>query len=59
MLSDFTYEVTKRTIESLADIDALRQLTLTLLESNKHQADLINMWIYGDLQNLNKSGRGE
>lgn len=54
MLSEFTYEVTKRTIESLADIEVLRQLTLTLLESNKHQTELINMWIYGDLQNISR-----
>lgn len=54
MLSELTYEVTKRTIQSLTDIEALRELTLTLLDSNKHQTELINMWIYGDLQNISR-----
>lgn len=59
MLSDFSYEVTKRNIQNLDDIEALRQLTLTLLDSNKHQTELIKMWIYGnDFANL-ESRRGE
>lgn len=58
MLSDFSYELTKRTIETLSDIDALRQLTLTLLDSNKHQSELIKTWIYSDgFKELENRGR--
>jgi hypothetical protein len=62
MLSDFSYEVTKRTIQSFPDTPenmALKQLALTLLDSNKHQTELINMWIYGnEFKNL-ESRRGK
>lgn len=58
MLSDFSYEVTKRSIESINNIEALRQLTLTLLASNKHQTELINTWIYGNESKNHPSERG-
>lgn len=47
MLSEFSYELTRRTILYLEDKEALKSLALTLLESNKHQTTLINTWIYG------------
>lgn len=59
MLSEFSYELTRRTILYLQDQEALRTLALTLLESNKHQTTLINTWIYGHESKNHPIERGE
>lgn len=49
MQQQFTYELTKRVLETSSDPEKVREIALQLLEYNQAQKDLMFSWMKKDL----------